>query len=69
MSRRSETDISFQDAQEEFAGQLMTPEAALGLMGTVNEVAMIEMARSLAEAADELKEIRQLLEKLNRREA
>lgn len=62
MSRRSETEENLRNA-------LMAQENPLGLMQAANEIARIELARSMAEAADELKEIRRLLEKLNRREA
>ena len=62
MSRRSEM-------EENLRNVLVAQENPLGLIQAANEIARIELARSMAEAADELKEIRRLLEKLNRREA
>ena len=62
MSRRSETEENLRNA-------IMTQETELGVINAADKIAKLELARSLAEAADELKEIRQLLEKLNRREA
>ena len=64
MSRRSETEKELRNAQEAFNGMIMTQETALSMFQTVNGVAMIELARSMAEAADELHEIRHKLEKL-----
>ena len=69
MSRRSETEETFRKVSvsyEDEDGFMGAAGIALEMMGTA---AQMELARSLAEAADELKEIRQLLEKLNRRKA
>lgn len=67
MSRRSETEAAFRkiavsfDDEDDFMG------AASVAMDILSATAQMELARSLAEAADEMKEIKRLLEKLNRR--
>lgn len=57
MSRRSETEENLRNA-------IMAQETELGVINAADKIAKLELARSMAEAADELHEIRHKLEKL-----
>ena len=65
MSRRSETEAAFRTIEVTFEEEDGLPGAAALAMEMARTDAMMELARSLAEVADELHEIRHKLEKLD----